>query len=180
MSHFAILVIDLLNDFLSGALRCDRAAEALPETARLLDGARAAGVPVIFCCDAHRREDPELAVWGEHALEGSAGAEIAAGLCSDKDSVVRKRAYSAFFGTDLDRILREAGADAVVLVGIQAHICVQHTAADAFFRGYRVVLADGLVEAFTEGQREEAIRYMHEMYAAERIGVDELLACFRG
>ena len=48
----AILVVDMLNDFVTGALACDRGKAIVPATAELLDAARAAGVPVIFCNDA--------------------------------------------------------------------------------------------------------------------------------
>ena len=50
----AILVVDMLNDFVTGAIGCDRARAIVPATARLLDAARKKGVPVIFCNDAHR------------------------------------------------------------------------------------------------------------------------------
>ena len=50
----AILVVDMLNDFVTGAIGCDRARAIVPATARLLDAAREKGVPVIFCNDAHR------------------------------------------------------------------------------------------------------------------------------
>ena len=48
----AILVVDMLNDFVTGALACDRGKAIVPATAALVDAARAAGVPVIFCNDA--------------------------------------------------------------------------------------------------------------------------------
>ena len=48
----AILVVDMLNDFVTCALTCDRAQAIVPATAQLLEAARAAGVPVIFCNDA--------------------------------------------------------------------------------------------------------------------------------
>ena len=50
----AILVVDMLNDFVTGPIGCERAQAMVPATAQLLDAARAAGVPVIFCNDAHR------------------------------------------------------------------------------------------------------------------------------
>ena len=65
----AILVVDMLNDFVTGALTCDRAKAIVPATAELLDAARAAGVPVIFCNDAHLKGiDRELTIWGDHAI----------------------------------------------------------------------------------------------------------------
>ena len=53
LENCAVLVVDMLNDFVTGALTCDRGKAIVPATARLLDAARAAGVPVIFCNDAH-------------------------------------------------------------------------------------------------------------------------------
>ncbi len=44
----AILVVDMLNDFVTGALKCDRGLAIVPKTAQLLDGAREHGVPLFF------------------------------------------------------------------------------------------------------------------------------------
>ena len=52
----AILVVDMLNDFVTGALKCDRGLAIVPKTAQLLDGARKVGVPVVFCNDATLKE----------------------------------------------------------------------------------------------------------------------------
>ena len=45
LNNPAILVVDMLNDFVTGALTCDRAKAIVPATAELLDAARKAGVP---------------------------------------------------------------------------------------------------------------------------------------
>lgn len=113
----AILVVDMLNDFVTGALTCDRAKAIVPATAELLDAARKAGVPVIFCNDAHIAGiDRELRLWGDHAIAGTEGAEVIPELkLSDKDYVVPKRRYSGFFQTDLDILLRELGIQTVVM-----------------------------------------------------------------
>lgn len=178
----AILVIDMLEDFITGALKCERAAATVPEAAKLLRGARAVGIPVIFCNDAHREGvDLELALWGEHAMKGTAGAAVTAALGPEAgDYVVEKRRYSAFFHTELDLLLRELGIMTVVLIGIQAHICVQHTAAEAYFLGYDVVLCTPLIEAFTEELKTSAIGYMADMYAAKTVTTDALLEEFHG
>ena len=52
LDHAAVLVVDMLQDFVYGALACDRGKAIVPATARLLDAAREAGIPVIFCNDA--------------------------------------------------------------------------------------------------------------------------------
>ena len=77
LDHAAVLVVDMLQDFVYGALACDRGKAIVPATARLLDAAREAGIPVIFCNDCHLPKiDRELALWGDHALVGTPGAEV--------------------------------------------------------------------------------------------------------
>ena len=49
---YAILVVDMLNDFVTGALKCDRGLAIVPKTAELVKGAREKNIPVIFCNDA--------------------------------------------------------------------------------------------------------------------------------
>ena len=49
---YAVLVVDMLNDFVTGALKCDRGLAIVPKTKQLLAGCREKGVPVIFCNDA--------------------------------------------------------------------------------------------------------------------------------
>ena len=115
----AILVVDMLNDFVYGALACDRGKAIVPATAQLLEAARKRGVPVIFCNDAHLKGiDRELKLWGDHAIAGTEGAKVIPELnLSECDYVVPKRRYSGFFQTDLDITLKELGVETVVMTG---------------------------------------------------------------
>lgn len=174
-AKYAVLVVDMLDDFITGALKCERAAKTVPAAQAFLETVRGKGVPVIFCCDAHLKGvDRELTLWGEHAMAGSDGAKVTPALGPEAgDYTVLKRRYSAFFHTDLDLLLRELGVTKVLLFGIQAHICVQHTAADAYFLGYDVVLVEPLIEAFTEDLKRAAMGYMADMYAAKAVSIEE-------
>lgn len=179
-NNTAILVVDMLNDFVTGALKCDRGLKIVPKTAQLLEGARKAGVPVIFCNDAHLKGiDHELKLWGDHAIAGTKGAEVIPELeLCDKDYVVPKRRYSGFFHTDLDLLLHELGADTVVMTGLHTHMCVRHTSADAYCLGYNVVVASDATDAFTEEDYKSGIKYLKEVYGACVYTVDELLEQF--
>lgn len=176
----AILVVDMLNDFVTGALACDRGKAIVPATARLLDAARAAGVPVIFCNDAHLPKiDRELEVWGDHALAGTPGAQVIPELkVSDKDYIVPKRRYSGFFQTDLDALLRELGVKTVVMTGLHAHMCVRHTSADAFQLGYNVVVAKEATDSFTEEDYLGGLAYLKTCYGADAYSNEELIKMF--
>ena len=178
----AILVVDMLNDFVTGALGCDRALDIVEPTAELIAAAREAGVPVIFCNDAHLKGiDRELALWGDHAIAGTPGAqvipELAAGS-SEVDYIIPKRRYSGFFQTDLDITLRELGVQTVVVAGLHCHMCCRHTSADAFCLGYDVVAAKECLTSFTEEQYVSGLAYLKECYGADALTNKELIAAF--
>ena len=174
----AIIVIDVINDFVSGVLGSERAERIVPNIGRLLRHARGEGVPVIYVTDAHLPEgDREFDVWPRHAVDGSEGARVVDALRPEEgDYHVKKRRYSAFYATGLDALLRELGVGAVVLTGLVTNICIQHTAADAFFRGYRVVVPRDCVEAPTDEAQEAALSYMEEMYGAEVTSSEALMS----
>lgn len=174
----AIIVVDMLNDFVYGALTCDRGKAIVPATARLLEAAREKGVPVIFSNDAHLRNiDRELAIWGDHAIAGTPGAEVIPELkLSEGDYVVPKRRYSGFFQTDLDILLKELGVQTVVMAGLHTHMCVRHTSADAFSLGYDVVVAKEATDSFTEEDYLGGLAYLKTCYGADAYTNDELVA----
>ncbi len=176
----AILVVDMLNDFVYGALTCERGKAIVPATARLLDAAREAGVPVIFSNDAHLKDiDRELTIWGDHAIAGTTGAEVIPELnLSDKDYVVPKRRYSGFFQTDLDILLKELGVETVIMTGLHTHMCVRHTSADAFSLGYDVVVAKEATDSFTEEDYNGGLAYLKTCYGADAYTNEELIAMF--
>lgn len=176
----AILVVDMLNDFVTGALKCDRGLAIVKPTAELLDHAREKGIPVIFCNDAHIKGiDHELKLWGDHAIAGTKGAEVIPELkVSEKDYVVPKRRYSGFFQTNLDILLRELGVDTVIVTGLHTHMCVRHTSADAYQLGYNVVVATEATNSFTKEDYEYGLKYLKEVYGAEEYTNAELFAIF--
>ncbi|MBR2966732.1 MAG: cysteine hydrolase [Clostridia bacterium] len=178
----AILVVDMLNDFVTGALQCDRGLAIVPNVQRLLRGARETGVTVVFCNDSHLKGiDHEFKIWGEHAVRGTYGAQVIDELeLCDKDYVVDKRRYSGFFHTDLDLLLTELGIDTVIMTGLHAHMCVRHTTADAYQLGYNVIVASDATDSFTEEDYVAGIKYLKEVYGARIATVDQLVEEFRG
>jgi len=180
LDHAAIIVVDMLNDFVTGALTCDRALSIVKPTADLLDAARKAGVPVIFSNDAHLPKiDKELEIWGDHAIVGTKGAEVIPELkAGKKDYIVPKRRYSGFFQTDMDMLLRELKVDTVIVTGLHTNMCVRHTSADAFQLGYDVVVAKDCTNAFREEDYTYGLAYLKMCYGADAYTNAELIAAF--
>lgn len=172
-----IVIVDMINDFVAGVLKFERASRIIPNIKRLLDFARKKSIPVIYVNDAHLpNTDKEFEIWPVHAVVGTKGAEIIDELKPEKnDYVIRKRRYSAFFETSLDSILRELHMDTLVLAGLATNICIQHTAADAFFRGYTIIIPEDCVEAPTLEAKRSAVEYMRKFYGANITNVDKLM-----
>jgi len=164
----AVAVIDMLNDFVTGMLKCERAEKIIPNPEKLIRAARRKGVPVIYSNDAHLPKDFELKKWGEHAMKGTKGAEVIPQLKPEKgDYIIEKRTYSGFFETGLDSLLRSLNVNTLILTGLHANMCVRHTAADAFFRGFKLIVPRDATEAFTEEEYQEGLEYLKNVYNAE-------------
>lgn len=182
MDRPAIILLDIQNDFVTGPFQVKRAKNVIPPLQRLVVAARKNEVPVIYTVDAHYPQDVEAKQkWGIHAIKGTKGAEVIPELKSEegKDYIVEKRTYSGFFETGLDPLLRSLyngeGVKTVVLGGLHTQLCVRHTAADAFFRGYRIVIAQDGVEAFTEEDQEQGLRYLENVYSAKIMMINDII-----
>lgn len=184
MNNSAVLIIDMLNDFVTGDLKCERAQHIIPNLKKLIHGARKHNIPVIYLNDAHYPQDFEVVEkWGKHAIKGTEGAEVIPELKPmEKDYIVEKRTYSGFYETGLDPLLRSLykgeGVKTVILTGLHTNICVRHTAADAFFRGYKVVTARDGAEAFTQEDHEQGLKYLEDVYNADIKEVSEIIKEF--
>jgi nicotinamidase-related amidase len=178
----AIILVDMLNDFVTGALKVQRANSVIAPLQRLVVAARKNNVPVIYSNDAHYPQDVEITrKWGNHAIKGTEGAKVIPELEPDetKDYIVEKRTYSGFYETGLDSLLRGLykgeGVKTVVLGGLHTHMCVRHTAADAFFRGYHIVIAKDGVEAFTQEDQDQGLKYLEYVYNAKIMMANEII-----
>jgi len=180
LSEYAVIVIDMLNDFVTGSLKCDRAQRIIPNIKKLIKAARGNNVTVVYSNDAHYPQDHEVvARWGSHAIKGTKGAEVIPELKpAAKDFVVDKRTYSGFYETGLDPLLRSLGVKTVVLTGLHTNMCVRHTVADAFFRGYKIIVATDGVEAFTQEDQESGLKYLEYVYDAQLKPTDEIIKEF--
>ncbi len=185
MERPAVIIVDMLNDFVTGALRAERSGRVIQPLRKLLEAAREHKIPVIYSNDAHYPTDAEVVhKWGGHAIKGTPGAAVIPELePKSQEFAVEKRTYSGFYETGLEPLLRSLyegeGVKTVILGGLHTHICVRHTSADAFFRGYKIVIAEDGVEAFTQEAHEEGLKYLKDVYNAEIKTVDEIVKEFQ-
>jgi nicotinamidase-related amidase len=141
----ALLVIDMQNFFLypKGGGFTEGGPAIIPNVARLIEGFRQVKAPVTYTAHVHHRGGRDVGIlgwwWSEACLEGTPDALIHENLRPrGDDKIIYKHRYSAFFGTDLDIILRGQGIQDLVVTGVMTNLCCESTARDAYFRDYRV------------------------------------------
>jgi nicotinamidase-related amidase len=179
--RIAILVNDMLNDFIKGALKSDRASTIIPSINELVSVARIRGIPVFYCNDEHVEDDPELKIWGPHAMRGTEGSKVISELEPDQqhDRVVPKRVYGSFDSTKLDSLLKESyegrGVTTLIITGIHTHICVKHTSYGAFTRGYNIIIPEDAANAFTGEDHESGLSYIKSNYGGHIMSTSEIV-----
>jgi nicotinamidase-related amidase len=174
-----LVVIDMLNDFVTGPIGTPRAEAIVPQVQQLLEYARANPEEwkVFYANDSHLPDDPDVRLLGVHAMRGTSGADVIADLVPvESDSVLPKRFYSSFYGTDLEPLLRKYAVDTLVVTGLHTNVCCRHTTADAFFRGYKVIVPRDAVEALTEEEHLSGLKYLETIYGADLPYTKELIA----
>jgi len=164
----ALVVIDMQNDFVKegGSLQVPDAQGTIATIQGLIEQARDSGARVVYSQDTHGEDDPEFAIWPEHAREGTWGWEIVQELAPREGEVVlRKPRYDAFYRTDLEELLEEWGTRTLVICGTVANICVHYTAASAALRWYDVVIPRDATSALERFDLESSLRQTAFLFA---------------
>lgn len=170
----AVIVVDMENDFGAVGGMFHRAGldisgiqAAIVPTARVLEAARRAGIPVVYLAMVFRPDLSDIGAEGApnrdrhlffgagqevEAPDGTKGrvlirdtwnTEIVAELRpAPEDAVVYKHRFSGFFETELDTLLRSLGATDLIFTGCTTSVCVESTLRDAMFRDYRCLLLE--------------------------------------
>jgi ureidoacrylate peracid hydrolase len=115
----ALLVFDMLNDFIKPGAPLenpDVREQLIPRLKPLIGLCRSRGIPVIYACQAHRRDGSDAGLMAEiwpsvrerrALIKGTEGVEVYEEIRPQEgDIVIEKRRYSAFYNTDLELILK--------------------------------------------------------------------------
>ena len=169
----ALIVIDMQRDFIEdggfGAARGNdvRPLQAIvPTVARLIAGARAAGLPVIHTRECHApdlsdcppskrlRGKPSARIgdpgpMGRILIAGEPGAGIVPALAPlPEETVIDKPGKGAFHATPLMEMLTGLGVTTLLFAGVTNEVCVQTTMREANDRGFDCLLVEDATESY--------------------------------
>ncbi len=167
----ALLVIDMQEYFLNQKSHaCLPAGAAISQNvAALISAFRARGLPVIFTRHAVAEGEDAGSMarwWGDVIREGSPMARVVPELAPAQDEdVLRKTQYDAFYGTDLEKILREKGVRRLAICGVMTDLCCETTARSAFVRGFDVFFCADGTATINESLHISALRTLAHGFA---------------
>jgi nicotinamidase-related amidase len=177
-------VVDMSLGFTSpeSPLHCDL-DDVVPAIGRLLDAARARGLPVVYTTVSYGEADRAVAkpfvekVPALLALEaGSRFTEIDPRIAPlPHEPVLNKLFASAFFGTPLQSTLAAQGCDSVIVTGASTSGCVRATAVDVLQHGYRLTIPREAVGDRDPAAHEQALHDVDAKYG-DVVSLDEALA----
>jgi nicotinamidase-related amidase len=165
MKEPALIVIDMLNDFLQTWPLASK-QRLVQSTNALVDIVRNRRRPVVWVRQEFRPDLqdalPEMRAKGIRiTIQGTPGCQIASELAVDpSDIVLIKKRYSAFYGTSLDQVLADLRPDGLILAGINTHACIRMAAIDAYQRDWEVILAADCVDSYDREHHDISLRYM--------------------
>jgi nicotinamidase-related amidase len=165
-----LIVVDMEDGFLTPGrnLYCgDDARAIIPRVVELVRREQEKGTRVIFTADTHDPDDKEFEMFPPHCIRGTEEAEIIPELRPYAQEIVRKRRYSAFFETDLERRLAEERPELVTICGVCTDICVMHTAADLRNRDYMVQTPADCVASFDQDAHRAALEHMRKILGVQ-------------
>ena len=175
----ALIVIDMQRDFLlpggfgeSLGNDVDQLLKVVPPLAALIAAARAAGIMVIHTREGHRadlsdcppaklqRGAPSKRIgdpgkYGRILIRGEYGHDIVDELAPvDGEVVIDKPGKGAFYATELQDVLTQAGITQLLVTGVTTEVCVHTTTREANDRGYEcLVVSDCVGSYFPDFQR---------------------------
>jgi nicotinamidase-related amidase len=202
--HTALVVVDMQRDFCIPGGAFDNLGidismypPMIPRLARLIEGARAAGVRIVYIqmtqLPNRAIESPaqirfnlrmHLASIGEvepltYTADGSEGQMVIDELAPQPgDQIVKKYRSSGFWGTNLDMLLRSNAIQSVVMTGCTTEGCVESTARDALFNDYYVVIAEDCVASDDRAQHDASLLLMRHRF--DVVSGDDILGVWTG
>lgn len=180
----ALLCLDMHNVIVQ-RVPDDRRVKVVATVRRVLDGARQAGVQVVYVTVARRREfmSPRNKFTGatgfvtDPAQLAEAMKIVEAVAPLEHEPIVRKPRISAFYGTELHSILASRDMNTIVLTGVATNFVVESTARYAADADYRVIVLEDCCAAFSPEEHACAIAALNRL--VEVSTAEDFLASLR-
>ena len=161
-------------------------AERMQNTRLLIDECRNVDIPIIFIQEIHRANliDFGRELDGDetvHCLDSNPLTDLAVdelGIRQD-DYKIQKRRYSAFYGTDLEILLKGLKANTLILTGGLTDVCVHYTYADAHQGDYHCYVVEDCIAGSSLEAHRASLKAMEYLQNGAIISRAEIIKIVR-
>lgn len=167
----ALLVVDMQNDFIhfkNSPVYVPPAKKIIPQIVKLLTACRKKKIPIVYALTSHKKDRSDWALLDKkynyaYCIENTPGTKLIPEINPQEiEYIVRKRRYSAFYKTNLEKLLKRLKIKRLIVCGVTTSCCVSSTVRDAYFRDYEVVVASDAVSATHRDLHRAALKYFRE------------------
>ncbi|MDJ1009256.1 MAG: cysteine hydrolase [Paracoccaceae bacterium] len=187
VGNAALLVIDIQKsafmDVKAGIPVMDGYRDAMERARSIVDAAHETGIPVIFIQEIHRRDmvDYGRELDGSediHCMEGEPGTPVAFEEMGRQpgDYFVPKRRYSAFFGTEMEILLKGLKAETLIMVGGMTDVCVHYTFVDGHQHDYYCRVVKDCVGGTSPEAHQASLNAMEYLQTGAVISAADMIA----
>lgn len=148
----------------------------------VIDAAHAAGIPVIFFQEIHRRDmiDYGRELDGSediHCMDGDPGTPVAKEEMDMRptDYFVHKRRYSVFFGTETEILLKGLKAQTLIMVGGMTDVCVHYSFVDGHQHDYHCRVVSDCVGGTSPAAHNASLNAMEYLQEGAVLTADEII-----
>jgi nicotinamidase/pyrazinamidase len=167
-----LIIIDMINGFCRKGypLSLQQDTKSIEEyIATRIKCIEAMKGQVIFCCDSHTPDAPELKQYPPHCMKGTIEAEIIETLKPfiKNSKVVHKNTLSLFYKTKLDNLLKKIQPRKIEVVGVCTDICDLFAVYELRNRGYEVFVSHKGVLPLEIDKQIDNLNYFTSKLGAE-------------
>jgi nicotinamidase-related amidase len=186
LNKTALVVIDIQKGIVAMGRKLEpyTAGQVVANVSKLVRRFRELGMPVFLVRvastdgkDMLRPRTDQQAQWSSGQRPADWAEFVEEIRPTEKDIVITKRQWGAFYGTELDLQLRRRGIDTIVLCGVSTNIGVEATARDAYQRGYNQIFVIDAMAASSRDEHEATLKFIFPRIGLLRT-TDQVLSLF--
>jgi nicotinamidase-related amidase len=140
----ALLVTDMQQYFLSPESHAfiPSAETIIPNINRLISHFLIKNYPVIFTKHINDEENAgNMKTWWQDMITpNSPSSSLSPLLLLSSSLILKKPQYDAFYQTNLEQLLKDAGIDTLIICGVMTNLCCETTLRSAFMRGFNAIM----------------------------------------
>jgi len=171
LNKTALVVIDIQKGIVAMGRKLEpyAANQVVANVSKLVKRFRKLGMPVFLVHvtsidgkDMLRPLTDQQVQWSSSQRPADWGEFVEEIRPTEKDIVITKRQWGAFYGTELDLQLRRRGIITIVLCGVSTNIGVETTAREAYQRGYNQVFVIDAMAANSKDEHEATLKFIFQ------------------